>query len=356
MNLKSKFLMLSIIGLISGALATPAIIDVQDYKPMVMPDNFKKPGFDIELWQELIQVYEEQTGERFIYEYHKVDTFKHIFDRLETGISTAAISGITITKEREKRVDFSHSYLSTGLGILIKNDLDPSFFSSFKFFVGLASGIAPYIFIYLIYTIIAAIIIWFLELKNDMFNRDIKKGWFDGWYWVNVVITTVGFGDKVPLSNKGRTFGVLLMWSGIFFLVPLITGKVSSEMTARKLTRHIECKEDLKGKHVGVKQGTTSELEALALGAKVHTYEVIEDAAEALKKDDIEAIVHDIPALKHVEKSSKGLIVINEIFSKQDYGIVMPQGSRLREPLNRALLTVKESAFYKELYERYFGD
>ena len=54
----------------------------------------------------------------------------------------------------------------------------------------------------------------------------------DGIWWAWVTVTTVGYGDVVPVSATGRVFASLLILTGIT-LVSLITANVSAYLLSR---------------------------------------------------------------------------------------------------------------------------
>jgi polar amino acid transport system substrate-binding protein len=43
------------------------------------------------------------------------------------------------------------------------------------------------------------------------------------------------------------------------------------------------------------------------------------------------------------------------VFEKQSYGIVLKENSPYRQPINLALLRLKETGAYGQLYEKWFG-
>jgi len=75
-----------------------------------------------------------------------------------------------------------------------------------------------------------AVLITFLEGDlNDQFG---KLG--DGLWWAIVTMTTVGYGDKVPISTGGRLIGILIMFVGVA-LVSVFTATISSIFITRKI-------------------------------------------------------------------------------------------------------------------------
>ena len=84
--------------------------------------------------------------------------------------------------------------------------------------------------------ILAVILIIFssisvLQFETDP-NSNIKTA-EDALWWSYVTITTVGYGDKFPVTSGGRVIGVLLMTAGVG-LFGTFTAFVSSWFLADK--------------------------------------------------------------------------------------------------------------------------
>ena len=62
-----------------------------------------------------------------------------------------------------------------------------------------------------------------------LLSRAFFKGWFEGFWWSFISMTTVGYGDKTPRSVAGRLFSVLWISIGII-AYGLLTGIVYSEV------------------------------------------------------------------------------------------------------------------------------
>ena len=79
-------------------------------------------------------------------------------------------------------------------------------------------------------TIIAAILI---ELFESSYNDQFSTFWDSVW-WVIVTITTVGYGDKIPITPLGKIIGILIMFVGIA-LLSVVTATFSSILVTRKI-------------------------------------------------------------------------------------------------------------------------
>jgi len=79
-------------------------------------------------------------------------------------------------------------------------------------------------------TVIAAILIEIFESRyNEAFS-----GFWDSVWWVIVTITTVGYGDKIPVTPFGKVIGVIIMFVGIA-LLSVVTATISSILVTRKI-------------------------------------------------------------------------------------------------------------------------
>lgn len=110
----------------------------------------------------------------------------------------------------------------------------------------------------------------------------IRSIW-DGVWWAFVTICTVGYGDKVPLSDGGKVIGIILMISGIG-LLSMLTATVASVLVEQKMKegRGLESVKE-KG-HV------------LICGWNNHTEEVIRGLLSEKRKADIPIVlINELP-------------------------------------------------------------
>ena len=58
--------------------------------------------------------------------------------------------------------------------------------------------------------------------EREEFGQEKPHSWFTGFYWTLTVMSTLGFGDITFESNLGRAFSVLVLLSGVLFLLILL--------------------------------------------------------------------------------------------------------------------------------------
>ena len=85
------------------------------YPPFEFEKNGKPVGFDIDLMNEIAKRANLQV------EYQNV-TFDGIIPGLGNNLYDAAISAMTITKEREQKVDFSDPYFNADQSLMVQSD------------------------------------------------------------------------------------------------------------------------------------------------------------------------------------------------------------------------------------------
>ncbi len=61
-----------------------------------------------------------------------------------------------------------------------------------------------------------------MEWENRALGTDHNYSWITGFYWTLVVMTTLGFGDITFASDVGRLFSMLVLLTGVIFLLILL--------------------------------------------------------------------------------------------------------------------------------------
>ncbi len=117
--------------------------------------------------------------------------------------------------------------------------------------------------------------------------------------------------------------------------------------------------EDLEGKLVATKLGTTSEdfLKKNAKAKEVKLYPNNDAMFMELMMGGADAVMFDSPVIaNYVREVGKDKVkVVGPLYMGQSYGIGFPKGSALVEKVNLALKSLKDSGAYRDLYLKWFN-
>ena len=167
-------------------------------------------------------------------------------------------------------------------------------------------------------------------------------------------MTTVGYGDKAPITFGGRLVALIWMFTSII-IIAAFTGSIASAITVGALDGKVSGPEDLADVRVAAPGGTSAADYLIASGIRPVEAESIEEAFDLLEAGRVEAVVHDAPVLHSLAQQSPDVRVLEATFAPQNYGIALQQGGPLREQINRAILAEINSEDWYALLERYLG-
>jgi ABC-type amino acid transport substrate-binding protein len=322
-------------------------IAVKEFPPFVFKDL---RGFCIDM----ANIICERNGLKPEFVYY--NTVQEVLNAVETGECDINFSGITITAEREKRVDFSHPFFDSGLIVAVKENPDNRLSN---LALKILKVIGYSVLVFLIGLTVVAHAIWFIEKSDNnprSFPTAYKKGILDAYWWAVVTMTTVGYGDKCPRKTIGRFIASIWMFIGIIWFAAF-TATLTSSLTISRIGHgEIEGLKDLSDKRVSVIKGTTSENFIRYHDVTVMLAESFDDLIRGLKAETVDAVVYDAPALMYIAKKDNSIKVVGEMFDEQRYGVVFRQGAttRYKEIFNIAILEMQKSGEYRKIYNKWF--
>ena len=360
MRLRKIFLFL-LIGVVSFSLSLETlkgqgvdgrkvVVGTKEAPPfsIKMPDG-RWSGISIELWEAIARRL------NLSYEIRELD-LQQLLDGVRDGTVDVGIAALTITSEREGQIDFTHSFYSTGLGIAVpsrgKRDVGGVvlriFSGEFLKVLGLLT----------LLLLILGFVIWLLERKRNpnQFEGGMARGVFSGFWWAVVTMTTVGYGDKAPVTVGGRILAIAWMFIGIVLISTFIAA-LSSALTVTQLESAVRGPEDLPAVRVGAIRNSTGQDYLNERVIDSESYDTPLAAIQALVQGKVDAVIYDRPILLYLanKKMRQQVQVLPKTFDHQSYGIALPAGSDLREPINRVLLDEISKTEWTELLDRYLG-
>jgi len=136
--------------------------------------------------------------------------------------------------------------------------------------------------------------------------------------------------------------------------------KSSQVIMVRSSDTTIKAKNDLKGKTIGVQEGTVGDLVASDefKDKEPKRYKKYVDAIMDLKNKKIDAIVLDaIPAASLQKMNPTDVKVLEEKLTEEDYAIAVKKGNtELLTKINATLKAIKENGKYDELIKKYIDE
>jgi len=306
-------------------------------------------GISIELWERVAGELELPPPT------YREMTLEQMFSALETGQVSAAVAAISVTPEREQRVDFTHPYHNTGLGVAVSATRSGGLWNTLVSRLLTWKALAVIV-VGVLWLVMIGAIFWLAERRSNPLYRDAgpRKGIGLGVWWALTVL--LGNKGVLPSSPVSRVLAFGGMLTSVLLLVT-VTGAIASYLTVSQLDSLIRQPQDLRHLRIVAPPETTS---ADFLRQIRVSFAPVADAAagmDSVARGHADAIVYDAPVLKYLANTTftNRLTVLPLIFRRQEYAIALPRGSKLRKPVNKTLLQLRQQKWWEDLLHRYLG-
>lgn len=309
-------------------------------------------GLSVELWEAVAAC----LGVKYLYfEYATTD---ELLDAVSKGEVDAGVSALSVTSEREQRVDFTHVYHVGSLGALVPKR------SSENAVTGIVRrlsrpSVAGTALALLGATLLVAYGCWQLERRrgNLFFTEGPGSGFYQSWLW-SVQLVFAGRGD--PFSVKHRGWQLLVLFLTFFgaTIVSGMTAVITSSLTLEGIDQRVHSLKDLKARTIGVM--TTGRAREWALSERLVPVQLRSwpQVQRRLDEQAFDALLHDRDILEFLVKEQvlRNVRVEPLSFKPQSYAFAIRPGSELRKPINLNLLALRDSAAWAALENKYLGN
>jgi len=315
-------------------------------KPFSFQQDGAWIGFSIDLWKAIAALNDIET------EFVTTTRFSDMLTLVENGAANAAVANISITHDREQRMDFSQPIFDAGLLVLMPISNAPSIMSIIfhkKLLLWLLSAVAL--------LVCAGGLIAFVERKNPHFNDPENNSRFgEGLWWAVNVVTNASFTIFTPTTRAGRLVGFGLILVGLF-VVSVFVAQITAALTVGQLRSQINGVTDLYGKRVGTTANSTSAKFLTTQSINHQTYDSLDALFTAIEAKKLDAIVQDAPILAYYAKTrGQGEFrTVGRVFKPEKYGFLFPQNSKNREIFDQGLLQLRENGGYHKILTKWFG-
>jgi len=280
-------------------------------------------------------------------------TIPEIFEGLKNNELDAGVAALSITSDREEIVDFTHSYFEGGIGIAVQQKDTEMWLLAIRNIFSLR--FLQLAFSLLLMLGIVGFCMWLLEHKKnrDQFASRPLRGLGDGIWWGVVTMTTVGYGDKAPISPGGRLLAIIWMFTAIIITASFTAGFASS-LTRDSLSGRIQTPADLIRAKTATVAGSTSEDWLKEMRIPYHTSDSIQELLYQLHKGEVAAVVFDKPIMEYYVKRDRlhDIRILEPHYTRESYGIALPLDSPLRNRINVLLLEeINSDRWQDEFYK-----
>ncbi|MCB1608699.1 MAG: transporter substrate-binding domain-containing protein [Xanthomonadales bacterium] len=337
-------------ALLPAMAQEPLQVAVRVAPPFVVEQDGQYEGLLIDLFEEIAAEREWQ------YVYHPVG-LKDLLQGVEQRRFDLGLGAISASAEREAVLDFSHPVSSTGLAVATRQESRAGWQAVLSAlvsppFLRIAGGL------FLLLLLLGSLV-WLAERRRnpEQFGGSASDGIASGFWWAAVTMTTVGYGDKAPITPAGRFLALLWMFAALI-IVSSFTAAITSALTVQHLSARIENTDDLVGKRVGSLRDSTSAAWLSNEGFSARLFDDLDPALDQLEKGELDAVLYDAPLLNYrISESHRDRLRLLPItVERQDYALALPNNSPLREALNTALLRRIAAPDWDDFLRREIGD
>jgi ABC-type amino acid transport substrate-binding protein len=339
------------------AVADPSVrlrVGIADLPPWTIP-----PSADVPYWSGLAaQVWKDVSAElKLDYEVVQLP-LDDATDALAGGKVDVVVAGLAIIPENLVRFTMTPPFDQSGISIATRVHSNLSFRSVMERMARIE--VASWMGILILFALVFGVLFWAAERqRNPPIEGPAGHGIRESFWWSVVTLSTVGYGDRVPVTHPGRIIAMVWMAVG-FVLITVSAGVVTSTLTVASLQPVVTDASGLARAKVGVVSGSTGEEYLRRARLDATRFDTFEVAMRELADERLDAIVGSTTTLVYLaERSgSRHVTVLPRPLERDFVGIGMRFGidPGLEKRIDLAVLKSAQSAEYRALRATMMGE
>ena len=317
-------------------------VGISGSPPFVIKDGSHYSGISVDIWDRVAE------DNDISYKLIEQPTPKAGIEAVDDGSIDLLVGPISITSRRLAipGIDFTQPYFLSKEGIVLPLKT-PSIFSRLQVFFGWA--VISSVLVLIAVLLAVGSLIWIAEREKNsaQFPRDWLPGISSGMWFALVTLTTVGYGDKAPITRTGRS--ITGAWMVISLIaVSSLTASLASAFTlflSGATETAINTPQQLSGRRVAVVEGTDGMELAENRDMRVVPAPSLDSAIELVLSQKADALIFDRHSIRYHLKQNPDLAVRLAPFTLSDetYGFVLKPTSPLRTPMGVSILKLQQS-------------
>lgn len=310
-------------------------------------------GVSVDLWRRVAD------DLHLAYHFTLVQRMEDVLAGVEQGHYDVAIGAITITPERLDRVEFSYPAHRSGVAIAFRKGSGP--LAALSAYGAVVGELGMLIGLTLGLLVAMGVLMWYFErprLNQPHSTASAVTSLHEGIYWAVVTMTTVGYGDKTPITRVGRFIAVVWMMASLV-LISLLTTSLVSQMTAQKVHEgRIASVSDLRGMRLAA-VAESSGAEYLDSHRLDYSRQPdLKQALTALVRGKADAVVNSVGTLQYLisDQFPRTIAMPRGLLQPAFMAFALRTGSPLKKPIDRALIRITADPEWRKLEAVYFGN
>ena len=300
-------------------------------------------GVSVQLWREIAEDLDIQ------YEWREIEQ-DETASRLRSGDVDVVISAIA-TPEGEQQVDFTQSHYISSLGIAqprqrklldtVSAVLSPRFLKTC-------------LWLSLVLLAVGALVWLFERSQNDdMYATSPAQGLWDSFWWAGVTLTTIGYGDKAPITIGGRIVALLWMLVAIG-LTSTLTATITS-VFAQDTTGTLSKVADLKSMTVGTIKDSSAADVLQQQQIATQSFDGPQSGLRAVDEGELDAFIYDAVLLRYLNQNefSNRLAVESTGLQSAHHVFAMAEDAAMLETINAQVIEAQTEADWPSLLDRF---
>ena len=337
----------------------PLTVALAECPPFVIFEDGQYSGLAVFLWEQV----GSELGLSWNYaEYSLGGLLETITeqDQSQRKVPDVGVSCTSVTSEREKFIDFSHSFNETYTAIAVRETTLFSAVTGFLF----SPQVIKAVMIVLGIAILVGAVFFVLEhrINKKLFSNHTVLGRI-----LETIIIGLMFVTNGPIrfyrfkTLTARTLATILTLSSTF-LIAAVTAILASSFTLNAMQTEVRSLDDLRSLQVGALSASTSSVFLTDNGIIHETRANLDTLVMDLDAGKLDAIVSDAAFLSYrinqgkQQGQFKSLTVLPYELEAQNYAFALAEDSPLREGINRSLLSVRMQRDWRDKLEEYLGE